>query len=152
MKPSFNWYNGDSKNPPGIYTCLSTGFNVHVPLPNVIDSTKKYDRSKTIRCKNVSSDECLLVRTELAERFNSSVRSCNFAHSGDSIIKIGTSFRCPNNIRFGNYDYLSNDLSNATEFDIKTILSYSLSDSLLSAIWFQHNDHIQSTFINIDVC
>jgi hypothetical protein len=157
MPSALYWYNGDATNPKGIYICLTRGFYVQVPLPNVIDTTQDFNRTGSVKCKYNSTSECLKVRQDLSQRYNSHIRECNFAHKGDKYIKIGTTFRCPHNPRFGNHNYLKEDISNAPDTDIKTILMYSLSDILLSSIWFQkqkveHPKKTAITLTRIDIC
>jgi hypothetical protein len=158
MPSVFYWYNGDDTNPAGIYTCISRGFYVRVPFPNVVDSTKNCNKIGSIRCKNETYEECYNIRKELSIRYGSDIRECTFAHTGDKYIKIGTTFRCPHMPRFGNHGYLENDIKTVTDSDIKTILMYSLSDILLTSLWFQRqkkdnsNESSNITFNNIEIC
>jgi hypothetical protein len=157
MPPSLYWYAGDTTNPEGIYTCLTKGFYIQVPFPNVIDATQDFNRTGSIGCKYNNINECLEAREELANRFNSKIRDCNFAHKGDKYIKIGTTFRCPHKPRFGNHTHLSEDIGTIPDSDIKTILMYSLSDIVLSSMWFQKqkDEDTKKTNIimtNIDIC
>ena len=106
---------------------------------------------------NSNIKECCDARTNLASKYNSTVRDCNFAHKGDKYIKLGTSFRSPHKPRFGNHNFLNDDMDSIPDDDIKTILMYALSDVLLSSMWFQkqkddddHNSNI--IFTNIDIC
>lgn len=151
MPSALYWYKGDTKYPPGIYICISQGFYVQVPFPNVVDSTKDFNRTGSIKCKYTTTDECYKVRAELANKYNSDVRHCNFAHMGDKYVKIGTSFRCPSLPRFGNHNNIQSDINNVDDTDINTILMYSLSDMLLSAIWVQKNKK-NAVLTNIDIC
>jgi hypothetical protein len=152
MPSALYWYGGDQKNPKGIYTCLSRKFYVQVPFPNVIDGTKDFNRSCSIKCKYNTVEECLKVRDDLANKYNSDVRDCNFAHFGDKYIKIGTTFRCPNIPRFGNHHFLKDDLKNLPDYDIKMLLMYSLSDILLGSLWFQNQKDTSMVLTNIDTC
>ena len=153
MPSSIYWYNGDSVNPAGIYTCLTRGFCAQIPFPNVIDSTQDFNRTGSIKCKYNTIHDCLTVREELAERYNSTTRECKFAHKGERYIKIGTSFRCQNKPRFGNHSFLKDDLNSLPDSDIKTILMYSLSDMLLGSLWFQkQNNDGHLVMSNIDIC
>ena len=151
MQPSMYWFNGSDVNPPGIYTCLTKGFFIQVPFPNVIDSTQDYNRTGSIKCKYNTIKDCLDVRKELAAKFNSDLRDCKFAHKGDKFVKIGTQFRCQKP-RFGNHNYLKDDIASAQETDIKSILMYALSDVLLSSLWFQKQGDANKILINIDTC
>jgi hypothetical protein len=156
MPSSLYWYGGDVTNPEGVYICLTRGFYIQVPFPNVIDATKDFNRTGSIKCKYNSARECMDVRGDLANKYNSSIRDCNFAHTGDKYIKIGTTFRCPHKPRFGNHHYLKEDIGNVPDSDIKSILMYALSDILLSSIWFQKQKKEDSKtnmiMTNIDIC
>ena len=149
---TFYWYNGDENNRSGIYVCITDGFYSRVPFPNVIDSTNTNNKVGSIRCKHITTDNCFKVRNELAMRYNSTIRSCNFAHTGDSYIKIGTSFRCPQLPRFGNHQCINNDLDIVQTDDIKIMLMYALSDTLLSLVWFQKNNKDNIIYNNIEMC
>lgn len=157
MPSSLYWYGGDTNNPEGVYTCLTRGFYIQVPFPNVIDATKDFNRTGSVKCKYNNLKECLDVREDLANRYNSAVRDCNFAHKGDKYIKIGTTFRCPHKPRFGNHSHLKEDIGSVPDSDIKTILMYSLSDILLSSMWFQKQNTEEPNksnmiMTNIDIC
>ncbi len=151
MPSALYWYRGDAKHAPGVYICLSRGFYVQVPFPNVADSTKDFNRTGSIKCKYNTIGECHKIRSDLARKYKSDVRPCNFAHTGDRYVKIGTSFRCASNPRFGNHTHLSSDMDTVTSEDINTILMYSLSDILLSSIWAQRHKR-NDIRTNIDIC
>lgn len=152
MPSSLYWYKGDKSNPPGIYICLSRKFYAQVPFPNVIDGTRDFNRACSIKCKYTSEQECLKIREDLSQRYNSEIRECRYAHSGDKYTKIGTSLRCPNIPRFGNHSFLKEDLENLPEYDMKMMLMHSLSDILLSSLWFQKQKNTNLVFTNIDTC
>lgn len=152
MPSSMYWYAGDKKNPPGIYTCLSRKFYVQIPLPNVIDGTKDFNRTRSIKCKFNTEAECLVVRQDLANKYGSDVRDCKFAHVGDTYLKIGMSFRCPSIPRFGNHMFLNDDLENLPDYDIKMMLMYSLSDMLLGSLWFQKQKNNGIILTDMDIC
>lgn len=149
---SLYWYKGDKDNPKGIYTSLSPGFYVQVPFPDVIDGTKDFNRICSIKCKYNTIDECLKIRQDLSNKFNSDIRVCNFAHKGENYTKIGTSFRCPNIPRFGNHNFLNTDLENLPHNDMKMLLMYSLSDMMLSSMWFQKKQLPNMVLTKIDTC
>lgn len=145
------WFNGDKDYTPGIYTSPSNGVYIKVPFPNVIDSTKNHFRTGSIKCRNGTIDECNKFRDEFS-KYKSSVNSCNFAHVGDAYVKIGNVFRCNEIPRFGNYAYLSDDLSTIQETNIRTMLMYSLSDLLLGSLWFQKNKKNNIIIEDVDIC
>lgn len=152
---SFYWYCGDDINPEGIYTCLVSGFIVQVPFPDVIDSSNNVDKSKTIRCKNTNIRDCIRSRQELADRYKSNIRNCNYAHTGDKLNKLGTMFRCSTNIGLGHHASFIKDIEKADKLDISNILIYALSDALISSVWYEYHhgkNNIPLTLINIDEC
>jgi hypothetical protein len=152
IPPSMYWFNGDSTYEKGIYTAISKKICIQIPLPNVVDGTKDFNRSCSVKCKNNSKEECYKIRKDLSNMYNSEIRNCNYAHTGEKYSKIGTAFRCPNTPRFGNHNYLNHDLDNTSENDIKILLMYSLSDILLSSMWFQKKKKKKLILNNINIC
>jgi hypothetical protein len=152
IPPSMYWFNGDSTHKKGIYTSISKKICIQIPLPNVVDGTKDFNRSCSIKCKNNTIEECYKIRKDLSSMYNSEIRNCNYAHNGEKYSKIGTTFRCPNTPRFGNHTYLNDDLNNTSENDIKILLMYSLSDILLSSMWFQKKKKKKLILNNINIC
>lgn len=151
MPAALYWYKGDARYPPGVYICISRGFYVQVPFPNVVDSTKDFNRIGSVKCKYNTTKECHAIRHTMAQKYKSDVRVCNFAHSGDRYTKIGTSFRCASTPRFGNHNHLKTDTRKIDTADMNNILMYSLSDLLLSSIWAQ--THARNGILtNIDIC
>lgn len=133
MPPSLWWYNGDKFHKKGIYTSLCDGFYVKVPFPNLVSGSES--KIKTIRCKHRTFDDCKLNR-RLSFK-GDETKKCNFVHHGEKFIKLGFWARCELE-RFGNHETLNQDLDIITNFDIKHILMYSLSDILLSLLWYQN--------------
>lgn len=164
---AFYWFNGDDKHQEGIYTSLSNGFYIKVPFPNIIDATNSYNRTGSIKCKYKTYEDCLKIRTDLSDKYKSDIRECNFAHKNDKYVKIGTTFRCPSMPHFGSHASLSRDLDTIPTSDVKTMLMYSLSDMLISSLWFQKsqitNNNLKNSnkknavpanvfMSNIDIC
>jgi hypothetical protein len=149
---AFYWYAGDKNNPKGIYICISRKFYVQIPFPNIIDGTRDFNRKCSIKCKYESKEECLKLRTELANRYNSSIRECNFAHKGEKYVRVGTTFRCPTMPHFGRHSSLKNDLENLPDYDIKMMLLNALSDIFISKLWFQRQKNDNLILNNIDTC
>lgn len=153
IPPAMQWYKGDNNNPEGIYICLSDGFYAQVPMPNIMDATKDFNRTGSVRCKHYSKDACYDARENLAYRRNFDMRSCPFAHQGDQYVKIGTVFRCPKFPGFGRHDSLNEDLVNVPDDDMRSILMYALSDAMLSSMWFQNQEQKNGMVMtNIDIC
>jgi hypothetical protein len=146
------WYAGDKNNPKGVYICISRKFYVQIPFPNVIDGTRDFNRKCSIKCKYESKEECLKLRTDLAKRYNSSIRECNFAHKGEKYVRVGTTFRCPTMPHFGRHSSLKNDLENLPDYDIKMMLLNALSDIFISKLWFQRQKNDNLILHNIDIC
>lgn len=146
------WFNGDKEYPPGIYTSPSTGVYIKIPFPNVIDSTKNNYRTGSIKCINDTIEKCNKYRKKTSSGYKPFRNPCNYAHKGDTFVKIGNIFRCCDLPRFGNYLHLSNDLSSIQENNIRTMLMYSLSDLLLGSLWFQKNKRSNMIIDDIDIC
>lgn len=151
IKPAIQWYIGDTKHKEGLYMCLTDGCYIEVPFPDIIDGTKNNNRAGSIKCKHTDIDKCLANRELLASRYNSEIRNCNFAHHGDKYIKIGSSFRCPELPHFGNHKTLKSDMDIINDSDIRLILMYSISDILLSNIWWQSKKKRDETIHNLDI-
>ena len=152
IPPALYWFDGDKNNNAGIYTSISKKICAKIPLPNVIDGSKDFNRACSVKCKNNTKENCYAVRKDLSDLYNSDILECNYAHNGENYTKIGTTFRCPNTPRFGNHKYLNDDLNNVSENDIKILLMYSLSDVLLSSMWFQKQKKKGIILNNINIC
>jgi hypothetical protein len=141
IPPMFCYYeNPDDKvNKPGLYCSIIPGVQIRIPFPTIIDSTKEYGRGSSIRCKYKSKDTCNEQRNKMAKYHNSGIRLCNFAHTGEKIIKIGYPSRCSIIPRFGDCSTLINDIKTVKMPDIKNILLYGLNDIATSAIWLDCN-------------
>lgn len=154
IPPAIYWFNGDKKYKEGMYISLDKDCYIEIPFPNTIDGTKNSIRTSSIKCKYGTIDNCLNVRELYAQRYRSEVRKCNFAHKGDNYVKIGTIFRCPNIPGFGNYEAFSDDLKNITMDDIRILWMYSISDILLTKIWWQNNTSDKNIKVinDLDIC
>jgi hypothetical protein len=151
MPASLYWYRGDVSHPEGIYMCLSNGYCIQVPFPDIIDSKQNSNKQCSVKCKYTNIDECIEIRKTMAVKYKSQVRECNFAHTGDSYNKISNMYRTPNLLRFGHHNTIKYDMEIVSEEDINTMLMYSLSDVLLGSVWLQnHKDYCIMT--NIDIC
>jgi hypothetical protein len=154
IPPSINWFIGDSMHKPGFYMSLDPGYYIEIPFPDTIDGTKNSNRNSSIKCKYGSLENCHNMRETLANKYKSEVRKCNFAHTGDRYIKIGTSFRCPSAPSFGNYYDLKTDMQKIDINDVKMLLMYATSDLLLSNIWLQkyHLNEKPMVLNSLDIC
>lgn len=136
IQPMLAYYNNpnDRVNKPGLYCTLMPNVHVRVPFPDVIDSTKEYGRGHSIRCKYITSAVCDEQRTKMAHYHNRQVRTCNFAHTGEKLVKIGYPSRCAKP-SFGNSQSLVTDRKLISLSDIKNILLYGLNDIMSSIVW-----------------
>lgn len=152
ITPMFYYYDNpnDKTYTPGLYCCVSPTIYVKVPFPEIIDSTKEYSRVRSIRCKYNSKSICDEKRSMMASRHRSNIRTCNFAHTGENIIKIGYPSRCASIPRFGNPSTLVKDIKLVNFTDIKNILMYGLSDILSASIWFDYNKITKRVLPDID--
>lgn len=149
IPPALYYYSGDQ---PGLYMRLPNNNLFRIPFPEIVDSKKEYDRKHSIRCKYHTKAECDAQRMKMSKMYNSTVRTCNFAHSGDRIIKIGYPSRCPSVPDFGNPASMSNDIRQITEDDVKNLLLYSLSDLLAATVWLDYTGKSGLTITNLDTC
>ena len=139
-------------NPNGLYMRMPNNNLLKIPFPEVVDSRKEYDRKHSIRCKYYKKQECDLQRKKMARSYNSVLRTCNFAHEGDRIIKIGFPSRCPSVPSFGNPQSMSSDIKHISEDDIKNLLLYGLNDIIVAAVWLDYINVKNKEFFNLGVC
>lgn len=137
IPPMFHWFEGDNSYKKGIYVCMSKGFYSKVPFPNMVSTLDQNFKINSIPCKYETKLSCQLHKKKISEIFNSEVRECYYVHQKEKFVKIGSSYRC-NVESFGNHNSLNNDINYVTIIDIKRILMHSLSDSLLSVLWYQN--------------
>lgn len=135
IPPMFYWYRGDNIYKKGIYVCIGVGFYARVPMPDVICSENS--KSGTLRCKYETRPLCDLHKKKIAELYNSELRVCNYVHKKEHFNKVSNIYRCENE-NVGNHNTLDEDLNALSNFDVKHILMYSLSDDILSLIWYQN--------------
>jgi hypothetical protein len=148
MPIALNFYKGCDKYPAGIYLNLFNNV-VRVPFPDIIDLKKEFDRKHSIRCKYGSLKNCLANRTKNSKMFNSEIRECNFAHEGDTMVKIGHQPRCPGYPSFGNPKTLIADIDKINIDDIKNLLMYGLHDIISAVVWLDYKK-INTPFIHLD--
>jgi hypothetical protein len=138
LPPAFYWFNGNATYAKGIYINMCTDFYVKVPFPNVLNGSEKNYKTKTIKCKHITIEECTLNRKRMSEFYRSPIKSsCFYVHKKEKFNKVGFPFR--RDIEYvGNYDTLDISLKMMTHFDIKHMLMYSLSDDLIALLWYQN--------------
>lgn len=149
IPPALYYFNGTN---PGLYIRLPNNNLLRIPFPEIVDSKKEYDRKHSIRCKYHNKLECDSQRLKMSKMYNSTIRTCNFAHKGDKIIKIGYPSRCPSTPSFGNPATMSTDIRYVTEDDMKNILLYSLNDLAAAAIWFDYSGQSNLLISKLDLC
>jgi len=152
IQPMLSYYDNpkDTENLPGLYCTLLPGVHVRIPFPNVVDSTKEYGRGHSIRCKYISKELCDNQRGKMASFHKSQVRTCNFAHTGQKIVKIGYPSRC-SRVSFGDAETLTRDIKSIKLPDIKNILLYGLNDIMSSIVWMDCNSVANTVYSNVDM-
>jgi hypothetical protein len=151
IPPMFHWYSGDKKNTAGVYICLTDGVYIQVPFPDLISKNSKNFKHKSVPCKYKTTMFCREKQEDYSRLYNTELRQCNFVHIGESFIKIGSDFRCPNLPSFGAYDTLGEDLMLVSLADIKNMLFNSSSDLLLILLWRKHHMNLgEIVFTNLD--
>lgn len=148
----FAYYNNtnDKQNQPGVYCCIYDGVYVRVPFPEIVDTTRNYSRVGSIRCKYETQDLCKEQRMKMAKYHDSDLRSCNFAHKGDKLVKMGYASRCPLVPRFGDPATITNDIKHVTKNDIRSLLLYSINDAALASIWYSYHGEKNEIITNLD--
>ncbi|MGL5934754.1 MAG: hypothetical protein ACRCZI_03925 [Cetobacterium sp.] len=137
MQPMFYWYHGDKVYKRGIYTCISSGFYIKVPFPSTVIKDDENYKINSVPCKYETREMCNAHKKKISEIYNSEMRICQFVHRKEKFVKLGIPSKCSKE-SFGNHDSLVNDLNETTLSDIKRLLMYSLSDTLLGTVWFQN--------------
>lgn len=132
IPPALYFHNG------GVYMRLPNNNLAKIPFPEVVDSKKEYERKHSIRCKYQTKAECDAQRQKMAKIHSSQVRVCNYAHTGDQLIKIGYPSRCPSVPNFGNPKTMSQDIKYVSTPDIKNTLMYGLSDIMSAVVYFDY--------------
>jgi hypothetical protein len=151
IPPMFHWYSGDKKNTAGVYICLTDGVYIQVPFPDLISKNSKNFKHKSVPCKYKTTMFCREKQEDYSRLYNTELRQCNFVHIGESFIKIGSDFRCPNLPSFGAYETLGEDLMLVSLSDIKTMLFNSSSDLLLILLWRKYHMNLgEIIFTNLD--
>lgn len=133
----FYWYTGDSVYKKGVYTCMAPGFVVKVPFPNVVSTSSTNFKINSTPCQYETKEACMAKKKRISEIHNSEVRGCSYVHRKERFEKIGPIYRCTVDT-LGCHETLDKDMDYTTISDIKRILMYSLSDSLLSTLWYQN--------------
>lgn len=144
IPPMFYVYKTD------IYCCIAPNIYLQVPFSEMIDSTE-HNRSRSIRCKYKSKITCGEQRNRMAKYHNTTMRTCNFAHTNEEIVRIGYPSRCAAIPNFGNPATIVKDMDKIDIDDIKNILLYGLSDCFTAAIWLDYNKPIQQ-LVKLNIC
>lgn len=147
IPPMFYWYDGDTFYKRGVYVCLSKGFYASVPFPNMVSTTDLNFKVNSIPCKHETKEACTRHKKKISEIFNSDERSCSYVHKKEQFVKIGSPYRCRLET-FGSYASLNSDMNFINTPDIKRILMHSLSDALLSSLWYQNKFKDGNLFLN----
>lgn len=148
IPPMFYFYDGgDNPYKKGIYTCLAPGFCVKVPFPSTISTTNPNFKINSIPCKYETRDACTKNKKNISEIYKSDVRECFYVHKKEKFAKIGSFYKC-NMDDLGNHDTLNSSIDHLNTSDVRRLLMYSLSDSLISALWYQNKFKDGSLLLN----
>jgi hypothetical protein len=138
-------------NKSGIYINLGNSNYAKVPFPEIVDSTREHDRKHSIRCKYSTKKECDDQRYKMSKYHNTNIRTCNFAHAGDKIVKIGYPSRCPSVPNYGNPKTMSHDVKDINIDDTKHLLLYGLNDVISSMIWLEYKGQKNNIFDRLEI-
>lgn len=123
------------KNNDGIY-CSINGIKIKLRSPEVLDPTKYMSKRYTVRCRYETYKECMN-----ANKYKSSkLFKCNYLHEGNDMVVIGNISKCNKHPNIGNAYTLNNDLNDLNLGDIKTLLTYGLTDVYTSFLWLKRNN------------
>ncbi len=150
IKPMMSYFKGDKKHSAGVYCCLLENVYIKIPFPEMIDINKDFNKSRTIKCKYVTTEKCNEYKNKMM-KFNSYSKNCNFAHIGDKIVKICNHSRCDKVSNYGNPDTFLNDVEKIGINDIKNILLYGLSDVMSSYLWFDYSKNKNMVLDKLDI-
>jgi hypothetical protein len=137
IPPCFYWFEGNNTHKQGIYISICKGFIIKVPFPNLIINDNSEFKFNSIPCKYETREACSIYKKKISEIHNSDVRKCYYVHKKEAFNKIGSAYRCSLET-FGNHNTLNKDLDIIDISNIKKILMYSLSDTLLTMLWYQN--------------
>ena len=138
-------------NKSGIYINLGNSNYAKIPFPEIVDSTREHDRKHSIRCKYSTKKECDDQRYKMSKYHNTNIRTCNFAHAGDKIVKIGYPSRCPSVPNYGNPKTMSHDVKDIAIDDTKHLLLYGLNDLISSMIWLEYKGQKNNIFDRLEI-
>lgn len=131
-----------------IYCQIYTNVYLQVPFSELADSLSS-NKERSVRCKYKTRAMCSEQRGRMAKYHATTTRTCNFAHTGEEIVRIGYPSRCATIPSFGNPQTLTKDMSRIDADDIKNILLYGLSDCFTAAVWLDYNKVTQLGKLNI---
>lgn len=137
LQPMFYWYEGDKLYKKGVYTCVSQGFYIRVPFPDVVSVLGQNYKTNSMPCKYETKEACTAQKKKISEIYNTEARTCSYVHRREKFVKLGSIYKCSKE-DLGAHSTLKKDLEIINLCDVKRVLMHSLSDSLISAIWYQN--------------
>jgi len=128
IQPMFCWFAGNRTYKKGVYVCVAEGFYLRITLPRILRGDSKTSRFNTVRCKHITLDNCRSIRN--------THKQCTYVHMGERFSKSSSTNHRPDGL--GCHETLEEDLARLSNYDVKHMMMYSLSDDLLAAIWYQN--------------
>lgn len=141
INQSIYFFKGNKKYKKGFYIRLFNSI-INIPITNVIEEKNISCKIKSVRCKYGTKEQCSKNKNN----------NCLYVHKGEKYSRIGTSNRCANLTRFGNFEHLYEDLHIIDHIDIKTMLMGTLNDLLLACIWDEINKLPRGIIYDINIC
>ena len=130
MRCAFYYYDppDDAQGAPGIYCRFPNNNYIRVPFPDTINTKDSYNRMRSVRCKYGSLKNCTRIRQSRAERHRGPERPCNYAHTGETMIKV----------------------TSLTPQDLRSLMMHGASDLFLCLLLMQKHRVRNSTFSELD--
>jgi len=129
----FMWLS-DATHKEGLYMSPVKNVYVRVRLAELCylkDPKPHYPVIKSIKCRYGTLENC--------RQHTFPERTCSFVHKGEEFTRIGSASRCTTVPRFGNKEYIANDIHSLTLSDINTLLMHSVADLFLVTLWYRAN-------------
>ena len=133
----------------GLFLNITDTVSIKIPFPNIYDPSNQKFKTKTIKCRNSSKNDCYLYRKNIAIKNNSEIRTCSYVHIGEKYLRQGTQSRCQLS-RFGNHETLDKDIKLISESEVKKVMLHCAADLLLIYLWTKYNNIKDRVFEDLE--
>ena len=139
------------KDNEGFYINLGNNNYAKIPFPDIVDYSKEHDKKMTISCKYFNKSDCDNQRLRMSKLYGTQLRSCNFAHKNERLIKIGYHARCPSVPNFGNPATINIDIKKINNTDLNNLLLYGLNDLFCAIMYLDFIKQKNTTLGDLDI-